>query len=57
MVVLAAATYNPSPRLVIDAGAYVAIYGNFPRVTGFVGFTYAISNLYHPHAARRSGKN
>ena len=57
MVVLAAATYSPSPRLVIDAGAYVAIYGNFPRVTGFVGFTYAISNLYHPHAARRSGKN
>jgi len=57
MVVLAAATYSPSPRLVIDAGGYVAVYGNFPRVTGFVGFTYAISNLYHLHAAHRSGKN
>jgi len=57
MVVLGAATYSPSPRLVIDAGAYVAVYGNFPRVTGFFGFTYAISNLYHPRAARRSAKN
>src|SRR5260370_20662366 len=35
----------------------VAVYGNFPRVTGFVGFTYAISDLYHPRAARRSEKN
>lgn len=57
MVVLSAATYAPSPRLVLDAGAYVTVYGNLPRVVGFVGFTYAISDLYHPRAARRSGKN
>ncbi len=57
MVVLGAVTYSPSPRLVLDSGVYVTVYGNLPRVVGFVGFTYAIADLYHPHAARRSGKN
>jgi hypothetical protein len=57
MVVLGAVTYSPSPRLVLDSGAYVTVYGNLPRVVGFVGFTYAIVDLYHPRAARRSGKN
>ena len=57
MVVLGAVTYSPSPRLVLDSGVYVTVYGNLPRVVGFVGFTYAIADLYHPHAARKSGKN
>jgi hypothetical protein len=57
MVVLGATTYSPFPRLVIDAGAYVAVYGNLPRVTGFAGLTYAISNLYHSRAKRPSAKN
>jgi len=57
MVVLGAVTYAPSPRLVLDSGVYVTVYGNLPRVVGFVGFTYAIADLYHPRAARRPGKN
>ena len=57
MVVLGAVTYSPSPRLVLDSGAYLTVYGNLPRIVGFVGFTYAIADLYHPHAARKSGKN
>lgn len=56
MVVLGAATYTPIPRLVIDAGTYIAVYGNLPRVTGFAGVTYAIADLY-PRASRRSAKN
>ena len=56
MVILGAVTYAPSPRLVLDSGIYVTVYGNLPRVVGFVGFTYAIADLY-PHAARRSAKN
>jgi len=57
MVVLGAVTYSPSRRLVLDSGAYVTVYGNLPRIVGFFGFTYAISDLYHPRAARRFGKN
>jgi hypothetical protein len=57
MIVLGAVTYAPSPRLVLDSGVYVTVYGNLPRVVGFVGFTYVISDLYHPRAPRRSGKN
>jgi Putative MetA-pathway of phenol degradation len=57
MVLLGAATYSPSPRLVFDGGVYIAAYGNLPRVTGFAGFTFAIADLYHLHAARKSGKN
>jgi hypothetical protein len=57
MVLLGAVTYSPCPRLVLDAGTYITVYGNQPRVVGFFGFTYAIADLYHPHAARKSGKN
>jgi hypothetical protein len=51
MTVLLAATYNVSPRLVLDGGEYTAAYGNLPRVTFFVGVTYAIADLYHAHRA------
>jgi hypothetical protein len=57
MTLLVAATYSPSPRLVLDGGVYIAAYGNVPRVTGFAGFTYAISDLYHLYAARKSIKH
>ena len=57
MVILGAVTYSPSPRFVLDSGAYVTVYGNLPRVVGFVGFTYAIADLYHPRASRRTAKN
>src|SRR5882757_2919501 len=33
MTLLNAATYNISPRLVLDGGAYFAAYGQLPRVT------------------------
>jgi len=46
MTLLFAPTYSPVPRLVLDAGAYVAAYGNLPRVTFFFGATWAISDLY-----------
>jgi hypothetical protein len=46
MTILFAPTYSVSPRLVLDAGAYIAAYGNLPRVTGFFGVTYSIANLY-----------
>lgn len=54
MTILAAATYSVSPRLVLDAGAYAAAYGNLPRVTTFFGATYSISDLYH-RAGRGGG--
>ena len=57
MVLLAAPTYNVSPRFVLDGGAYVAVYGNLPRVTFFLGLTYSIANLYHLHPPHRSAKN
>jgi hypothetical protein len=47
MTILFAPTYNVSPRLVLDAGAYVAAYGNLPRVTAFFGVTYSIGDFYH----------
>jgi len=53
MVLLGAFTYNVTPRLVLDAGALVTVYGNQPRVVGLFGFTYAISDLYHFHATRK----
>src|SRR2546429_3378859 len=43
---LNAATYNMSPRLVLDGGAYIAAYGQLPRFTVFAGLTYSIANLY-----------
>jgi len=46
MTVLLAATCNVSSRLVLDGGEYTAAYGNLPRVTFFVGVTYAIADLY-----------
>ena len=52
MVLLGAGIYNLTPRLVLDGGVYIAVYGNLPRVTGFAGFTYAISDLYHLRAPR-----
>jgi hypothetical protein len=57
MVLLGAFTYNVSPRLVLDAGAFVTVYGNQPRVVGLFGFTYAISDLYHFHAAPKPGSH
>ncbi len=35
MTLLNAATYNITPRLVLDGGAYFAAYGNLPRMTFF----------------------
>ena len=46
LTVLQALTYNFSPRLVLDAGCYVAAHGNLPRVTFFAGVTYAVADLY-----------
>ena len=44
MVILLTATYSPSPRLILDIGEYTAVYGNLPRVTFFMGVTYAIAD-------------
>jgi hypothetical protein len=43
-----ALTYNYSPRLVIDSGAYVAFNrgAGVPGTAAFVGVSYAIGNLY-----------
>jgi len=57
MVLLGALTYNVTPRLVLDAGAFVTVYGNQPRLVGLFGFTYAISDLYHFHAAPKPGSH
>jgi hypothetical protein len=57
MVLLGAGTYNLSPRLILDAGVFIGVYGNLPRVVGFAGFTYAIFDLYHFHNSRAAGKN
>ncbi len=57
MTLLNAATYNITPRLVLDGGAYFAAYGNLPRMTFFVGVTYSVADLYHLHAAHRPSKN
>ena len=57
MTLLGAATYNVSPRLVLDGGAYVAVYGDLPRITFFVGVTYSIADLYHLRPTRRRSRN
>ncbi len=57
MILLNAATYNVSPRLVLDGGAYIAAYGQLPRFTVFAGVTYSIANLYHLHPTHRRSKN
>jgi hypothetical protein len=49
MVALAAVTFSPSPRLVLDCGGYFAVYGNLPRFTFATGLTYAIADLYGRH--------
>lgn len=57
MTLLLAPTYNLTPRLILDGGAYVAVYGSLPRVTFFGGVTYSVTDLYHPHSAPRAHKN
>jgi hypothetical protein len=57
MTLLNAATYNLSPRLVLDGGAYFAAYGQLPRFTVFAGVTYSIANLYHLRPGHSSPKN
>jgi len=57
MTLLNAATYNMSSRLVLDGGAYIAAYGQLPRITVFAGVTYSIANLYHMHSTHGSSKN
>jgi hypothetical protein len=57
LTLLGAATYNISPRLVLDGGAYIAAYGQLPRATIFAGVTYSIANLYHLHSPRPASKN
>ena len=57
MTLLNAATYNVSSRLVLDGGAYFAVYGQLPRVTVFAGVTYSIANLYHLHPTHPRPKN
>lgn len=52
LTLLAAPTYNVSPRMVIDAGVYYTVYGNAPHLTSFVGLTYSVADLYHLHRAR-----
>lgn len=55
MTLMGAGTYNLSSRLVVDAGAYVAAFGQLPRVTFFSGVTYSVADLYHRHhGARRA---
>jgi hypothetical protein len=56
LTVLNAATYNVSPRLVLDCGVFLAAYGNLPRANFIAGVTYSIADLYHLHAQRRSSK-
>ena len=57
MTLLNAATYEMSSRLVLDGGAYFAVYGQLPRVTVFAGLTYSVANLYHLRPAHPSPKN
>jgi hypothetical protein len=41
---------------VLDAGAYVAVFGQLPRITFFAGVTYSIADLYHLHSERKSAR-
>ena len=52
MTLLGAGTYNVSSRFVLDGGAYLALYGNLPRVTFFSGLTYSVADLYRRHTSR-----
>lgn len=57
MTLLGAPTYNLTSRLVLDGGAYLAVYGNLPRVTFFLGVTYSVADLYHRHTVRPTHQN
>lgn len=57
MTLLNAATYNVSPRLVLDCGVFVAVYGHLPRVNFIGGVTYSVADLYHLHSSRRPKKH
>ncbi len=46
VTLLQALTYNAAPRLVLDAGFYVAARGDLPRATFFAGVTYSVADLY-----------
>ena len=54
LALLLAATYNVSPRLVLDASRIhtAKVYGDLPPVTFFPGVTYSIADLYHLHRSR-----
>lgn len=54
MTILFAPTFSRTSRLAFDGGAYVAAYGNLPRVTFFLGLTYAVADLYHRHRASKT---
>ena len=56
LTVLNAATYNVTPRLVLDFGVFLAAYGNLPRANFEAGLTYSIADLYHLHPRRHSAK-
>jgi hypothetical protein len=56
LTVLNAATYNVSPRLVLDCGVFLTVYGNLPRANFIAGVTYSIADLYHLHPRRHSVK-
>ncbi len=49
LTVLQAITYSVKPRLVLDAGFYVAAKGALPRATFFAGVTYSVADLYPHH--------
>lgn len=57
MILLGAGTYNMSSRLILDGGAYLAVYGNLPHFTFFSGVTYSVADLYHLHSSRRVAKH
>jgi hypothetical protein len=56
LTILAAPSYSVSSRLVLDAGAYVAVFGQLPRVTFFAGVTYSIAELYRRSSERKSAR-
>ncbi|HUI75317.1 MAG TPA: transporter [Candidatus Acidoferrum sp.] len=54
MTTMGAATYTMKSRLVLDGGAYLAAYGNLPRVTFFSGVTYSVGDLYRELRSRQT---
>lgn len=53
MEILFAPTFSPRSWMVLDAGAYYGVYGNYPRWTIFAGVTYSIADLYKRRIAGR----